>query len=216
MNASRIEAFIFDMDGTLIDSETVWPRLVGEFFASHVPNWSQEKYLALTGLDENNTYRMLVQFGARLTRAEFDAVCSEAGYRIYKYEVSLFPGVRELLAELTLRTCKIALATCSPRRWADIVLDRFQLRPFFHAVATADDIQRSKPSPDIFLLAAERLQVKPANCVVVEDSLNGIAAAKAAGMYCVAVPYTYPRERLTQADDVANLLDMCQGKWQLF
>lgn len=215
MTKRSFAAVIFDMDGTLVDSERAWPRLVGPFFASQVPDWNQEKFLALTGLDMESTYRLLKEFGARFSHAEFLDFCQRAGDIIYSREVEMFPGVKQLLAELHAHPYKMALGTSSPRKWADIVLDRFALRPWFQAVATASDVARGKPAPDIFLTAAERLGVAAADCLVVEDSLSGIAAAKAAGMYCVAVAHTYPVDRLTQADVVLpDILSLANGRWQ--
>jgi HAD superfamily hydrolase (TIGR01509 family) len=115
--------------------------------------------------------------------------------------VTAMPGAGELLDELAARGISRALATSGERRYVSAVLQELKLDAAFDVQVVAEDVSRGKPHPDVYLLAAERLCVEPADCLVLEDAPNGIAAAKAAGMSCVAVPNAYTRSLdLSDAD----------------
>jgi HAD superfamily hydrolase (TIGR01509 family) len=100
----------------------------------------------------------------------------------------LLPGVAERLAEAARLGLPVAVASSSSSAWVSPWLDRHGLAQFFRAVCTRDDVTAVKPAPDLFLLAARRMGIDPRDCVVFEDSPNGLTAAHAAGMWAVAVP----------------------------
>jgi HAD superfamily hydrolase (TIGR01509 family) len=102
------------------------------------------------------------------------------------------PGAVELVTRLHAAGVPLALASSSARSWIDATLRGLELSPFFGVITSGDDVTRGKPAPDIFLLAAERLGVGPSRCVAIEDSPNGLRAARAAGLAVVGVrtPYT--------------------------
>ena len=102
--------------------------------------------------------------------------------------LDLKPGAREIVENLHARGLKLAVATSTGTIQAHEKFDRFGLTPYFDVFTCGDELNRSKPEPDIFLLAASRLGVDPANCVVVEDSFNGVRAGHAAGMHTIMVP----------------------------
>jgi HAD superfamily hydrolase (TIGR01509 family) len=113
------------------------------------------------------------------------------------------PGLGELIADLRARGLKRALATSGERRYVAMVMSELNLDGAFDATVVAEDVARGKPAPDVYLLAAERLGLPPAQCLVLEDAPNGVAAAQAAGMRCVAVLNEYTRSLdLSAADGV--------------
>ena len=98
------------------------------------------------------------------------------------------PGVKELLDASRQRDLKLAVASSSPENWVSGHLTRLGLSDYFDAIVTADDVEETKPNPALFLLAAEKLGVRPGDVIVLEDSPNGVHGAKRAGMFVVAVP----------------------------
>jgi beta-phosphoglucomutase len=116
------------------------------------------------------------------------------------------PGVRELLKALARAGFAQAVASSAPPENVAYLLDVLGIRGAFEAIVTGADVRRGKPDPAVFLLAAERLGVPPARCVVVEDAVVGVEAARAAGMRCVAVTTTSPPDQLRQADLVVDSL----------
>ena len=107
---------------------------------------------------------------------------------LYSTMLDLKPGAREVVENLHARGLKLAVATSTRTIQAHEKFDRFGLTPYFDVFTCGDELNRSKPEPDIFLLAASRLGVDPASCVVVEDSFNGVRAGHAAGMHTIMVP----------------------------
>jgi mannitol-1-/sugar-/sorbitol-6-/2-deoxyglucose-6-phosphatase len=180
-------ALLFDMDGLLVDSEPLWFQVEREFARARGGDWTEAQAAACVGRGLANTLRVMGESFAFATNAErdvaeiIDAFIARAG------ELRLKPGAAELVAEAHGRI-PIALASSSHRRLVDAILARFSLAARFGAVVSGDAVAHPKPAPDIFLLAAERLGVAPACCVVLEDSRAGVEAARAAGMRVIAVP----------------------------
>lgn len=124
-------------------------------------------------------------------------------------ETMVFPYIRTVGAIGTLALSHpLALVTSSPEAQASGILTRFGLDPYFSVRVTAEDVRRSKPHPESYLLAAERLDADPSDCIVVEDAPSGISAAKRAGMYCVALTTTHPAEQLSEADRIVDQLEL--------
>lgn len=189
MSDTGVGAVVFDMDGVLVDSERQW-RVAGDAQLRRLaPRWAEADSQAVVGLGVVELHEYLERnHPPAPARADFLALCDGLAEEVYGTRVSLAPGVRELLAGLAARGVPVGLASSSPRPWVDRVLGRFGLRASFKALATGDETPgRVKPHPDLYLLAAERLGVDPAVCVAVEDSRYGVAAAKAAGMACLAL-----------------------------
>ncbi len=117
----------------------------------------------------------------------------------------LLPGVADRVREARAASLRTAVASSSPSTWVEGWLARHGIRDLFDAVCTSDQVQRVKPAPDLFLLAARRIAVAPSRCVAFEDSPNGIRAARAAGMRCVAIPN--PLTRRLPLDEADLVLD---------
>ena len=178
---------IFDMDGVLIDSEPTHERIEKEMFHELGIELTAEEHRAFQGTSSVEMWQMIV--------ARHSLVQSAAGFsdehrrRFLGYlragEIPLIDGVLGLLGELRAKGHRLALASSSVRQVVAAVLETLALTDYFSVLTTGDEVEHSKPAPDIFLMTASRLGVSPGDCLVVEDSKNGVAAAKAAGMTCV-------------------------------
>lgn len=177
------------MDGVIVDSELQWKLVEGPFLKSLVPQWNDTHHEQIVGRGVLDLYRWLVsEFSIKVTQEEFLARCQEMAVEVYTRRVTLADGIEEFLKRTSRSGAALGLASSSPRAWIDLVLHRFDLRQAFSAVVSGDDVGgKTKPAPDIYLLAAATLKVDPQRCLAVEDSTLGISAAKAAGMTCAAL-----------------------------
>lgn len=146
------------------------------------------------------------QFGVSL---DWNAVFEKKDVLFYELmkSVRTFPGIESLIHRIQAAGLKLGIATSSQKRHLSYILDRFGWEPVFDVKVCAADITKSKPDPEIFLMAAQRLGVEPAACAVVEDSINGLRAAKAAGMYAIGITTTFPRQALSDADQIVDGFD---------
>lgn len=183
-------AAIFDMDGTLIDSEPLWRAAEVDVFTGLGVPLTDEMARQTTGL----TLAEVTRYWHR--RHPWDHVpLAEVDRRVLTRMVELIttqgrarPGVPDALAAVRARGWRVALATASPRPLIAPVLAALALEDAFDAIVCVDDVEHGKPHPALFLEAARRLGVEPIRCVAVEDSVNGVIAAKAARMFTIAVP----------------------------
>lgn len=183
-----MEAVIFDMDGTIIDSETHFRDLETETFSRLMPRWKAEDHEKIVGLGLSDLHAFLVEeFALKSTHDEFMDRCRIIALEVYGKRAALTDGFSELLDELTEEKVPVGIATSSPRACLATVLERFSLTGRFGAAVSADDAGEGKPSPAVYLLAAERLAVAPARCAAIEDSRLGVLSASRAGMYCVGL-----------------------------
>ncbi|MDD5630124.1 MAG: HAD family phosphatase [Elusimicrobia bacterium] len=187
--AYPFQAVILDMDGVMVDSEHQWMLAEIPFLKGLVGRWRVADHRKVVGLGVVDLYYHLVrEYGLRLNRKDFLERCELLAREVYRREVSLAPGLRGFIRDLRRRRVPLGLASSSPRTWVDMVLRRFRLASGFAAVVTGDDAPgRTKPAPDLYLLAARRLKVRPRSCLAVEDSDFGVRAAKDAGMTCVGL-----------------------------
>ena len=184
-----MQAFIFDMDGVIVDSEIHWKSVEGYFLSRVIPGWTEEDQGRIVGISLDNLFTMLrEEYGYRGSQEQFLETYHANAHRIYTEKVELLPGFQARLLVLQAKGLKLALASSSPRAWIDLVLERFDLRRAFDVTVSAEEIEgEGKPSPAIYLHTARKLGVDPARCVVVEDSRNGVLSARAAGMYCIGL-----------------------------
>lgn len=203
MNATtRIRAVIFDMDGVLADSEPLINAAAISMFKEKGLVVQPEDFLPFVGAGEDRyiggvaeKYRFALDLPAAKRRT----------YQIYLNLVPLqlkaFPGARDLVLACRKARLRVAVASSADKIKVAANLQKIGLPlEFWDAVVTGEQVKRKKPAPDIFLSTAQNLGVNPVACVVVEDAVNGIQAAKAAGMRCIAVAQTFPADRLREAD----------------
>ncbi|NGZ75120.1 HAD family hydrolase [Saccharibacillus alkalitolerans] len=202
-----IEAFIFDMDGVIIDSEPMHFEVDRRIMADYGYPVTQEKLEEYVGMTTPELWTAIrAEFGMSQTVEEI--VAYQMGHKIEALraaDMEPIDGIRELLAELKRAGIPCAVASSSPPAFIEAVLEKFGLRGEFAAVASGEEVPRGKPAPDVFLRAAELLGANPERCVVLEDSKHGIDAAKAAGMSCIGfVNPNSGRQDLTRADLIVD------------
>lgn len=196
----RYKAVLFDMDGVLVNSEPVITRAavlaLREFGVEAAP----EDFLPFTGMGEDGFIGGVTNRYGKPYRAEMKDRAYEIYGRIIPDLIEVYPGAVPLLWRL--REAGVAAAVASS---ADVVKVRANLsaskipEELFCAVITGNDVKRKKPFPDIYLEAASRCGVQPADCAVVEDAVSGVQAAKAAGMRCIAVTTSFDEHKLREA-----------------
>lgn len=186
---ARISAVVFDMDGTLHDTESVYHAALKDAVAAVGFAVTDAFCHSLIGIPGPENDAMLrAHLGPGFPYAEFYRRYEEHRAQRLDAVFPLKPGVPEVLAMLRAHDIAVAVATSASRHAAERDLRRSGLRDEFAVVVTRDDVARGKPYPDVFLRAAALLRVPPQECLAVEDSFNGIRAAHAAGMMPVMVP----------------------------
>jgi HAD superfamily hydrolase (TIGR01509 family) len=204
-----ITALIFDFDGLLVDTET--PGLVSwqQIYATFGQTLSLDLWKGALGTNHgfNALEHLATLYGQPFDREEVLRRRQELKHRL-SAEQPLLPGVQSILAQAHALGLPCAVASSSSRAWVEGWLNHHGIRHHFACVRTADDVQLTKPAPDLFLSAAACLGVPPSACLVFEDSPNGILAARAAAMRCVAVPGAITRQiALPPADLTLATLD---------
>lgn len=201
-------AILWDLDGVIVDSMDYHYRAFRGVLADNGAELSREEYFGeLIGLrNDAILLRLLgplrVEEVSRLKSAK-----EEAYRRLIADNVEALPGALELIALARTVELRQAIVSSTPRENIALILQSLRLEGAFDAVVGEEDAVRGKPDPEGFLLAASHLGVAPADCVVVEDAPEGIAAGKAAGMRCIGVTTTRSADRLSQADLVVASLD---------
>ncbi|HDT2316140.1 TPA: hexitol phosphatase HxpB [Klebsiella aerogenes] len=192
MSAKRqILAAIFDMDGLLIDSEPLWDRAELEVLDSLGVDISRRDELPdLLGLRIDLVVDLWFaqQPWRGPDRAEVTASIIRRTIQLVEESRPLLPGVREAVALCKAQGLKIGLASASPLHMLEKVLEMFELRDQFDALASAEHLPYSKPHPQVYLDCAAKLGIAPMSCVALEDSVNGMIASKAARMRSIVVP----------------------------
>jgi beta-phosphoglucomutase len=215
----NIRAVIFDMDGVLTDSEPLINAAAIAMFQEKGLQAQPTDFLPFVGTGEDR------YLGGVAEKYHFPLDLPLAKKRTYEIYLELVPSKLEAFpgAQDLVRTCRQAGLRVAVASSADLIKIVANLRQIglpietWDAVVTAEDVGPKKPAPDIFLVAARKLGLPSAACVVVEDAINGVQAAKAAGMRCVAVAQTFPAERLAAADLVRStiaqvrLSDLCSA-----
>jgi len=207
-----IEAVIFDMDGVLVDS-----------YQPHLDSWrmlAEENALAITEAQFAETFGRTSRdiIGRLFGVADAARVAAlddrkEALYRdIVRGKVPEMPGATALVASLHQRRIKLAIGSSGPRENILLVRDELGLAELTPTYVCGADVEHGKPAPDVFLLAAEKMGIAPANCAVIEDAPAGIAAANAAGMLSIGLTSTHEAAALGEADVVVDSLPAVEGE----
>lgn len=201
---TNTRAVIFDMDGVLVDSEALINTAAIAMFRERGLVVQPRDFLPFVGAGENR------YIGGVAEKYQFPLDLVAAKRRTYEIYLDLvpsqleaFPKAYDLVLACREAGLRVAVASGADRIKVAANLRKLGLpSEFWDAVVTGEQVTNNKPSPDIFYLAAGNLNVGPAKCVVVEDAVNGIKAAKAAGMRCIAITSSFPAERLQEADIV--------------
>src|SRR5450631_3313447 len=205
----RKRGAIFDWDGVIINSaaqhELSWERLAKEFGKALPENHFKLGF----GMKNEVIIPELLKWTAVPTEVRLLSLRKEAIYRevVREQGMTALPGVAEWLQQLRDAGVPCAIGSSTHRENITTTLEVLGLKEFFADIVTAEDVKRGKPDPEVFLTAARRIGVEPADAVVFEDALVGIAAAHAAGMRVVAVATTEPHDKLTHADWIVDRMD---------
>ncbi|MGH7373269.1 MAG: HAD family hydrolase [Candidatus Rokuibacteriota bacterium] len=192
----RSQAVVFDMDGVLVDSEPFGFEALRRVMARHgLPYTEQEnaEFLGRTTLESCRTLK--ARHGLPESAETLADWYIEGMLELIGRAPIPMPGVPEVLQRIRASGYRMALASSAEPRLIEANLAALSLRSLFEAVVSGTQVPRGKPAPDVFLAAAERLGVAPADCLVIEDSRNGLLAAKAAGMRCAVVPCSHTRHQ---------------------
>lgn len=180
-------AVLWDMDGTLIDSEPYWMKSEGAFAKANNSSWSEQDGLSLVGMSLYDSSKIIKEkVGSNLQPEQIIQKLTDEVTAQLKQEILWRPGARELLLLLRKKKIKTALVTMSMRRMAQEVVDAIGFDCFDILVA-GDDVRQGKPHPEPYLKAAELLGVRPEDCVAFEDSVTGLRSAEAAGTKAVGI-----------------------------
>jgi HAD superfamily hydrolase (TIGR01509 family) len=204
---STIVAVVFDLDGVLVDSEHVWDGVREELARERGGRWHDRAQADMMGMSAPEWSRYMHHvIGLTEPPPEIDDEVVRRLLARYAEELPLIDGAVEAV-ERVAGGFRLGVASSSNRRVIDVVLEESGLTSFFDATVSSEEVARGKPAPDVFLEAARRLVVDPAECSAIEDSANGIRAAHAAGMRVVAIPnarYPPAADALELADEVVD------------
>jgi HAD superfamily hydrolase (TIGR01509 family) len=200
---SPIKALVFDFDGLIVDTEVPIFRAWQRIYREHGQDLPLEQWLTIIGT-ASGPFDPVIDL-AEKTGAKLDGQELKALEVLYYQEATalqqLLPGVIDYLVAARQLGLKTAVASSSTRKWVMDHLNRFGIGGRFDAIICREDVKRTKPDPDLYLTALQRLGVQPAEAIAFEDSSNGIHAAKAAGLFCVVVPNPLTVDLdLTEAD----------------
>jgi HAD superfamily hydrolase (TIGR01509 family) len=201
-----VKLAIFDMDGTIADSEKIAQRVTIDYFKSRGIIINKKEQKDVFGLNWKDLVReILKRHGMEYSQTLKDTL-KERYVRTMRKEVEAVPGAHDLLSFLKERL-KLALATNSRYREVEIICSKLDFNKFFDLKLARDHVKNAKPDPEIYLKTADNFDAQPDECIVFEDSVVGIRAAKAAGMACIAITNTYQPEFLKAADLIIESYD---------
>ena len=221
----NINTVIFDMDGVLADSETLWNDIDAAMLAEHGVTYAGEHKHQVLG----KSFALSLQF----YKEQFGLLCTiehlterriVIATDYYASRIEMFPDAPHVLQTLRERGLRIGMATSSVSTLALAFLERHKLRDFFDTIVGGEEVEHGKPNPHIYLRAAEKLEAQPTQCLVVEDALAGVQAGKSAGMTVAAIPDPHFADArdyegkadfiLTRLNEVLRVLDELQASRQ--
>jgi haloacid dehalogenase superfamily, subfamily IA, variant 3 with third motif having DD or ED len=207
----NVKGAIFDMDGTLIDSMWVWSKIDEEYLEKRnidLPENLKEEIEHMSFSEVALYFKN--RFNLPDTIEEIQDEWNNMAVHHYANDVKLKPGAREFLSLLKSKGIKLGLATSNCKLLIEIALKKNDIYDFFDSITTTDEVTRGKDFPDIYLLAAKRLSLKPEECVVFEDILPAVKGAKSANMLVIGVHDLYSEY---QKQDIINYADMYISKY---
>jgi beta-phosphoglucomutase len=202
------KTILWDMDGVIADSYPFHFAAWQETFDKRGIKFTKEEFTKLFGT--RNDFIIGSIIGKELPERDVKIMVQEKEENFRRKatrSIKPFPGAVRLLNAIKKGNFKLGLVSSAPKENIDLVLSELNLEGVFDCIVFGQEVSESKPSPQIHLLAAKKLEVTPSDCVVIEDSPLGIKAAKTAGMKCLAIASTHPRQELEEADKVVDSLE---------
>lgn len=186
---SGIQGLIFDMDGVIVDSEPLHLLAYQELFGGFRLPYTAEQNSEFLGCKDLHMCEILIErHQLPLNAPDMVLQKEEILTRLLQTQAAARPGLFEILQKAKALNIPRAIASSATLATINVVVDVLKIRDYFQTLTSGEEVQHGKPAPDVFLLAAKRLGLLPQHCLVIEDTYNGIKAAKAAGMFCVAIP----------------------------
>lgn len=182
---NHVKTIIFDLDGTIINSEPVHQKIEKEMMKDRgviVKDFEYHEFIGMSGYDMWSILKDRYQLPESVDELRADKRNRLEGFLNNLNPEILIPGVLDCIDKLHSEGFTLAIGSSSGRWYVNSIIDGFNLRKYFKTVVTGWDVERSKPAPDIFLLVLKKLKAAPENCIVIEDSENGVKASKAAGI----------------------------------
>ena len=209
IDAVVIDAVVFDLDGVLLDSEQVWDEAREQLAKERGGRWHPQAQREMMGMSSTEWSRYMHEtIGLPEPPDEINREVVERLAAIYREHLPAIPGSKEAVERLAARW-PLGLASSSNRELIDLALELLGVKHLFTATVSSEEVAHGKPAPDVYLEAARRLGIEPTRTAAIEDSNNGILAAKAAGMRVLAIPNRHfppDPEALEQADVVLDSL----------
>lgn len=208
----NIKGAIFDMDGTLIDSMWVWSKIDVEYLNQRnidLPKNLKQEIEHMSFSEVAQYFKDKFNLPDSIEKIQQD--WNNMALQYYANDVKLKPGAKEFLSLLRSKGIKVGLATSNCRLLIETALKNNDIYHFFDSITTTDEVSRGKDFPDVYLLAAERLNLKPKDCVVFEDILPAVKGAKLADMLVVGVHDLYSEY---QKEDIINCADIYISKYE--
>ncbi|TWT58046.1 Phosphorylated carbohydrates phosphatase [Thalassoglobus neptunius] len=208
MSKPEIRAVAFDLDGLMFNTEEVFNRTGTEVLRRRGKVPHPELFLSMMGRRADEAFQVMIDMMELTDSIPELKLESEEVFGVFLDEmVAPMPGLLDLLDRIEQRNLPKAVATSSHRDFLEKLLNRFELMDRFHHTLTAEDVSLGKPHPEIYLTAAERLNVRPEQMLVLEDSENGTLAAAAAGAHVISVPHEISRHHdFSKAKGIATSL----------
>jgi HAD superfamily hydrolase (TIGR01509 family) len=204
-----IEAVVFDLDGLLLDTEQVWDEVREALTRERGGRWHERAQADMMGMSSKEWSRyMRDELGVPDPPEEINRLVVERMQERYRQELPLVNGAVEAVRRIGARW-PLGLASSSNRPLIDLALELMGVAGLFQVTLSSEEVERGKPSPDVYLEAARRLGLEPENVVAIEDSASGIRSSKAAGMRVIAIPNPHfppPEDVLAEADVVLESL----------
>jgi beta-phosphoglucomutase family hydrolase len=207
-NKGRAKAVIWDMDGVIADTSPYHFRAWREVFLKRGVELIQESFKKNFGKRNDTIIRNTLGDGISAAEIESISTDKEMIFRsLARNNVKPLPGVKALIKTLGESGFKQALGSSAPLENIRLVIGSLGIADAFQGIVSGEEVAEGKPDPQGFLLAAQKMTLEPGDCVVIEDAVAGVTAAKRAGMVCLAVTNTHPRESLAKADLVVDTLE---------
>jgi beta-phosphoglucomutase family hydrolase len=207
MTGKSRKGVIWDLDGVIADTAHYHRKAWQETFRKMGREFTEDDFKYSFGLRNYDIIPGIL--GKEISNEEINRISDEKEVvfrRLIAGNIKPLPGVIVLMKSLEDAGFQMGLASSTPRENIHLVLEGLGIRNYLKCVIAAEDVSRGKPDPQVFLLAAVKLGIEPGDCIVIEDAVAGVAAARSAGMRCLAITTTHPRGSLREADLIVDSL----------